>query len=325
MRHKRSFSHLEQININDDLQWVLVRGRSVEAPLLIHVQQGPGLPMISEADETERHLHLEDKFLVAYWDQRGCGKSFSRNTLPETLSLGQMADDIIACTKYLLKRYNKSQAVIIGYSIGATASLMAAAKDGSIFSVVFAAGVDVDIPYADEYALTYAMDKAVAAGNKKLIGKINELKRGPIVESARFQQRAKLLTNLGGIKAGSDYNGLVIGTVKNILFSRYYGLGELVKTMKAMTFCQNALLPELHRFNLFKVVKKVSVPVHFIHGGLDGIAPPAKGKEFYELLQAEDKSFTLFEKSAHMPQYEEPEKFARLILDVTGSRKGPGY
>ena len=45
-----------------------------------------------------------------------------------------MADDLIACTKYLLKKYNKSKAVIAGYSIGATISLMAAAKDSSIFS-----------------------------------------------------------------------------------------------------------------------------------------------------------------------------------------------
>ena len=33
-----------------------------------------------------------------------------------------MADDIIACTRLLLKKYNKSKAVIAGYSIGATAT-----------------------------------------------------------------------------------------------------------------------------------------------------------------------------------------------------------
>ena len=82
----------------------------------------------------EKRLHLEDNFLVAYWDQRGCGKSFSKDILPETINLAQMADDLIACTKYLLKKYNKDKAVIVGYSIGATISLMAAAKDSSIFS-----------------------------------------------------------------------------------------------------------------------------------------------------------------------------------------------
>jgi pimeloyl-ACP methyl ester carboxylesterase len=314
MKHKKSFLHLEKININNSAQWVLVRGKNIDAPLLIHVQAGPGLPMISEANEMEKHLHLENNFLVAYWDQRGCGKSFSKDILPETINLTQMADDIIACTKYLLKKYNKRKAIIVGYSIGATTSLMAAAKNSSIFSAIFAAGTDTDIPYANHYALEFAMEKAVAGNNKKLVQKINELKSQSIIETKKFQQRAEILTNLGGIKAGSNYNNLVLSTVKNILFSKYCGIGGLIKTMKGMAFCQNALLPELNNFNLFQTVTKLSVPVHFIQGNLDGIAPPVKGKEYYQQLQAANKSFTLFEKSAHTPQYEESEKFSKLIV-----------
>jgi len=313
MKHKKSFAHLEMFNINNSSQWVLVRGKNIDAPLLIHVQQGPGLPMISEATETEKRLQLEDNFLVAYWDQRGCGKSYSKDILPETISLEQMADDLITCTKYLLEKYNKNKAVIVGYSIGATISLIAAAKDSSIFTVIFATGVDVDIPYANDYVLDFAMSKAVARDNKKLVQKIKELKRQPIVESKRFQKRAEIITNLGGINAGSTYINLLLSSVKNILFSRYYGIGGLVKTMKGMAFCQNSLLPELNSFNLFQKVKKISVPVHFIQGSLDAIAPPERGKAYYEQLQAADKSFTMFEKSAHMPQYEESEKFSNLI------------
>jgi pimeloyl-ACP methyl ester carboxylesterase len=37
---------------------------------------------------------------------------------------------------------------------------------------------------------------------------------------------------------------------------------------------------------------------------------------FYYYLQADTKSFTLFENSAHMPHYEEPGKFRRLIDDI---------
>lgn len=314
MKHKKSFAHLEKININNSSQWVLVRGKNIDAPLLIHVQQGPGLPIISEANEMEKRLHLENNFLVVYWDQRGCGKSFSKNVLPETINLEQMADDIITCTKYLLKKYNKNKATLAGYSIGATTSLMAAAKDSSIFTAIFATGTDIDMPYANHYALDFAMNRAAAGNNKKLIQKINDLKSQPIVETKKFQQRAKILTNLGGIKADSNYNSLVLSSVKNILFSRYYGIGGLVKTMKGMAFCQNALIPELNSFNLFQKVKKVSVPVHFIQGSLDAIAPPAKGKAYYEQLETADKSFSVFEKSAHMPQYEESEKFSNLII-----------
>ncbi|MFL5786624.1 MAG: alpha/beta fold hydrolase [Flavisolibacter sp.] len=314
MKYKKPFAHLAKININSSSQWVLVRGKNIDAPLIIHVQAGPGFPMISEANEMEKNLHLEKNFMVAYWDQRGCGKSFSKDIPPETINLKQMADDVVACTRYLLKKYNKDRAAIIGYSLGATVSLMAAAKESSLFSAIFVTGLDVDIPYANQYALEYAMGKAVTKNNKKLIQKINGLKTHPIVESKRFRQRAEILANLGGIKTGSNYNKIVLSTVKNILLSRFYGVGGLIKTMKGMELCQNALLPEFNRFNLFDNVKKVSVPVHFIQGSLDGIAPIEKGRAYYEQLQTANKSFTVFEKSAHMPHYEESEKFSNLII-----------
>ncbi len=313
MKHKKMFSRLEEININESAQWVLVRGKNTAAPLLIHVQQGPGLPMISEANEMEKLLHLEQHFLVAYWDQRGCGKSFSKSITPETVNLNQMADDIITCTKWLLKKYNKDKAVIAGYSIGATTTLMAAAKDRSLFGALFLTGTDTDIPFANQYALDFAMDKAVMGNDKKLIQKINELKSEPIVETKRFQQRAEILTNLGGIKAGSSFNKLILKSVKNMLFSKYYGLGGLLKTFHGMAFCQNAMMPQLNNFNLFQKVTKIDVPVHFIQGQLDVVSPPVRGRAYYEFLQARKKTFTLFEKSAHMPQYEEPEKFSNLI------------
>lgn len=306
-------THFEKLTINNSTQWVLVRGKNIDAPLLIHVQQGPGVPMISEANETEKKLHLEDNFLVAYWDQRGCGLSYNKNIAPETITLSQMADDVIACTKYLLKKYNKNKAVIVSYSIGATVSLMAAAKDSSIFSAVVAAGTDVDIPYANQFALDFAMDKAVAKNDKKLVQKINELKQQPIVESKRFQQRAEILTNLGGIKAGTSFNRLALSAVKNMLFSKYYRIGGLTKSVKGITFCQDALMPEMNSLNLFQTITKIAVPVHFAQGSLDAIAPPFRGREYYEQLEAPNKTFTIFEKSAHMLQYDEPEKFSKLI------------
>jgi len=316
MKHKKAISHFEKVNINGTDQWVLVKGKNVDAPLLIHVQAGPGLPMISEAKVMEKQLHLENKFLVAYWDQRGCGLSYNKTIPLESMNFAQMADDIIACTKYLLNKYQKNKAVIVGYSMGATTSLMAAAKESDIFSVIYAAGTDTDIPYANQYALDFAMNKAVEGNNKKLIKKINQLNSQPITDAKRFQQRAEILTNLGGIWTGSNYSSLALGAFKNILFSKYYGIGGLIKTMKGMAFCQNALMPEFNSFNLFQELTLVPVPVHFIQGKLDAIAPPDKGKEYYEQLHAAQKSFTLFENSAHMPHYEESEKFSRLILSL---------
>jgi pimeloyl-ACP methyl ester carboxylesterase len=309
-----NINSLEKINVNDSEQWLLVRGNA-DAPLILHVQAGPGLPMIPEADQMEKLLHLENNYLVAYWDQRGCGKSFNKNINPKTINFTQLADDIIGCTKYLLKKYNKDKAIVIGYSIGATASLMAAKKDGSIFSKLFLAGIDINIPVANKYALEFAMTKAHEKNNNKLLKQAIKLNGKKFTDAKTFQERAKVLSDLGGIKTGSSYNQLVITTIKNMLCSKAYNLGDISKTIKGMEFCQNALLPEMDALNLFDKINAIEVPVHFIQGKLDGIAPYQTAVKFYEYLRADTKSFAAFEHSAHMPHYEEPEKFAQLLRE----------
>lgn len=309
-------TNLEKIDINNSRQWVLVRGKSLDAPLVIYVQAGPGFPIIPEADELEKLFHLEADYLVAYWDQRACGKSFDEKTDPKTINFTQLTDDVIACTQYLLRKYKKDKAILIGHSIGATLSLLAAAKDSSLFRELFLIGIDIDVPCANQYALEFALNKAKATGNKRLVQQVIALEKMPIVEAGKFQQRAKLLTNMGGIKTGSNYHQLVMNSIKNMLFSKAYRLSDISKTAQGMKFSQNALLPELNTLNLFHKITSINVPVHFIQGKLDSVAPYEIALKFYHHLQADRKTFTDFEHSAHMPHYEEPGKFRKLLKDT---------
>lgn len=314
--NNNAMNTLEKITINNSEQWVLVRGEKSDAPLILHVQAGPGLPMISEADFLGKLLGLEKNYLVAYWDKRGCGKSYNKNTDPKTMSISQQADDIIECTKYLLKKYKKNKVILIGYSIGASAGLMAAAKDSSLFSQLFLVGIDIDVPKANLFALNFARSNAKARNNTKLLQKIEALSATPITDAKKFQRRAKILTNFGGIKRGSSYNQLLMFTIKNMLFSKANALGDIPKTIKGMEFSQNAALPEFDTFNLYKKVSTVHVPVHFFQGKLDAIAPYTIARDFYNYLGAETKTFTDFEYSAHAIQYEEPEKFVKVLNEL---------
>ena len=305
---------LEKVRINDSDQWILVRGKSGDAPLLIHVQAGPGLPMIPEADTMEKMLHLEDHYLVAYWDQRGCGKSFSRRVNPASITLSHLSDDIISCTAYLLRKYGKREAVLVGYSLGATTSLMAAATRPDLFNALFAVGTDVDIPAANLHAIEFARQRALESNNGKMLKLVGELQHTPIVDAKRFQQRARLLTDLGGITRRRTYNQLVASSLKNMFFCKSYTIADIAMTIRAMAFCQNALLPELDNLNLFHLITAVDTPVHFVHGRHDGVSPCDLAHSFFLQLQSKQKDFTTFDDSAHMPHYDEPEKFANLLI-----------
>jgi pimeloyl-ACP methyl ester carboxylesterase len=75
LREQMAIDSLKVIQAGDSTQWIRVRGADTANPVLLLIQQGPGLPMINEARRFERLLGLKQAFTVIYWDQRGCGRS----------------------------------------------------------------------------------------------------------------------------------------------------------------------------------------------------------------------------------------------------------
>ncbi len=59
---------LEAIQLGGITQWIRIRGQDTSNPVLLLMQQGPGLPIINEAHSIERPLRLEKDFTVVYWE-----------------------------------------------------------------------------------------------------------------------------------------------------------------------------------------------------------------------------------------------------------------
>lgn len=83
MPNRTSVRQLERVSIGNDRQWVLVRGGRRDLPVLLHVQAGPGFPIIHEADALQKHLRWEDACRLDYWDMSGCGKPSIRTSFSE--------------------------------------------------------------------------------------------------------------------------------------------------------------------------------------------------------------------------------------------------
>src|ERR1700683_241537 len=96
---------LEAVELGDTRQWIRVRGEDAANPVLLLIQQGPGLPMINEARRFAHLLGLEADFTVVYWDQRGCGRSLRGQKHPLTIGLEQMVGDTVALLEILRDRF----------------------------------------------------------------------------------------------------------------------------------------------------------------------------------------------------------------------------
>jgi pimeloyl-ACP methyl ester carboxylesterase len=60
-------------------------------------------------------------------------------------------------------------------------------------------------------------------------------------------------------------------------------------------------------------VPKLNIPVYFFHGIHDYTCSYALAKDYFEELQAPLKGFYTFERSAHSPLFEEPEKMQNIL------------
>lgn len=105
--------------------------------------------------------------------------------------------------------------------------------------------------------------------------------------------------------------GTVIGTLaaarRPDLFSAYVGIGQMSNMAESE--------PELARQDLFSLVPELSVPVTFCLGRHDHEVPAELSARYFAALRAPKKELVWFERSAHMPNTEEPDKFNRLLIE----------
>src|SRR4249919_2367028 len=97
----------EAIQAGGTTQWIRIRGVDAANPVLLLIQQGPGLPMINEARRFERRLGLEQAFTVVYWDQRGCGRSLRTPTDAADITVEHMTNDTVSLLELLRRRFDR--------------------------------------------------------------------------------------------------------------------------------------------------------------------------------------------------------------------------
>jgi len=85
---QNSIAEIRTVDINGVKQRLLVLGRNIGNPVLLHlygVQGGGDQTIVRSSEKT-----VEDIFTVVYWDQRGAGASYSSSTSHQSLSLSQI-------------------------------------------------------------------------------------------------------------------------------------------------------------------------------------------------------------------------------------------
>jgi pimeloyl-ACP methyl ester carboxylesterase len=307
---------LEAVRLGGLTQRIRIRGTNAANPVLLLMQQGPGLPIINEVRGYERRLGLERDFTVVYWDQRGTGLSslpLRRNGRRFEVSQALMVDDTVALLQLLHDRFG-AETIIAGFSFGATFAAQAAVRRPDLVAALVATAMDVDIPFADRYTYDFLLTTARQRGNRRAIRQLERM--GPHPDTKHFATRARWTANFGGVTANITFNGLLRRLLAGLLRSPDYSIADIARTVAGITASQAALLPELATTDLVRTMPRLEVPIVLAQGRLDRVAPGEAVQRFHDKLAAPSKELVWFEESAHTPQYDEPAKFRELLLSV---------
>lgn len=309
----RPIDSLESFDIDGSTQWVLLRGSVQTGRVLLVVQQGPGLPFIQDARVFERQLCLETEGVVAYWDQRGTGKSFRAD--PSTFHLARLVADVRAMVDALCARLNVDRVDILGLSIGGAFATMAAAEDPTRIGHVVVVGVDVDWGESQRYAYAFACDEAERRGAHRAQRQLQAIGAPPHDTTEKFLTRARWVMEYGGIHRSRGFFGLLWDTVWRVLRSPHYSFRERVHALRAIDRTQALILAQVDHFDLRATVPRVEAPIAFFQGRHDvGTNPHVVARYAADLDAPRGKSLVWFERSAHMPYYEEPVLFREALL-----------
>jgi pimeloyl-ACP methyl ester carboxylesterase len=310
---------LETIQAGGTTLWIRVRGADAANPVLLLIQQGPGLPMINETRRFEHLLGLEQAFTVIYWDQRGCGRSLRTPTGRDSISLAKMVGDTVSLLGFLRSRFG-GKAYVAGFSFGATLGAHAAAQRPDLVAALVAVGMDVDGAAAGHGAYDFALAAARQRGSRRAIRQLEAIGPPPHLTAKQFATRVRWATNFGGVTTGETYATLARGLIASLVRSPDYSAGDVLRTVRGITATQAGLLPELATMDLAATVARLDVPVVMVQGRLDQVAPGAAAQRYASALQSPGKQLVWFENSAHTPHLEEPGKFRDLVMGVRASQ-----
>jgi pimeloyl-ACP methyl ester carboxylesterase len=122
-----------------------------------------------------------------------------------------------------------------------------------------------------------------------------------------------------------DMHSVITGIFWPSITSRQYTVAEKIRLWRGKFI--TGVMPlwkQILTTDLSEQVPEVDVPVYFLHGVHDYTCCLSLAHEYFERVRAPVKGFYTFERSAHSPLYEEPEKVQRILsADVQSGTNKP--
>jgi pimeloyl-ACP methyl ester carboxylesterase len=276
-----SVARLERVEPNGRKEWITFRGRDSRAPLLLWLAGGPGG---TELSTVRRELGaLEERFVVAVWDQPGAGKVYLAGE-----SWGSFLGVLIA----------KARPERVAAFFGTGQMVAFAENDRACYELMLGwhreKGDDAKVRTLERQGPPPCCGRGVS-------GKLSAFLMG----TWQYMREEKGVLNGGNTLAD--------------IFSPEYGPIEKVRWVAGILRSLDEFYPKLWDLDLRAMAPRLEVPAYFLIGRHDINASIPLFEDYYARLDAPAKEVFWFERSGHNPWSSETRAFVERIETLAGA------
>lgn len=307
-----SIAELEKIMLGGLEQYILMRGRNTNNPVILFLHGGPGSAQIGFAPRYQREL--EKEFVVVNWDQRGAGKSYSKNITKESMTINQLISDAKELVDYLCMRFGVEKIYVAGHSWGSILGSLLVHRYPKRFIAYIGIGQVANMNDNELVSYQYVLEEARKASNKKAVRALEKIGQPPYKNQIKdLMIQRKWLSKFKGAVYEKKLTKEIMGS---FLTDPEYSLINILDFFKGNKFSVKLMWSELLAFDIMRDVPEMKVPAYFCIGRHDYNTPFELSYKYYEILKAPHKEYIWFERSAHSPNFEEPEKFNETVVRI---------
>lgn len=304
------------VTLGGQEQYLLIRGENVKNPVIIWLHGGPSGPDAFVNYIFEKYLTAE--YTVINWDQRGCGRTYFRNektdSKNETASFEQAQADLDELVAYACGRFHTEKVIIVGHSYGTMLGSQYALNHPDKVLAYIGVGQVVTME-SDIYSYEDALEKAIVNGDDT--GAMESAYEA-FIESKSLSAMINLRSQVSKYHtAEREANTIWAG-----ITSPYMGIDDLRWFLKQAGNFEDYIELNLQLFDYIMTADvrdyglEYQMPVGFISGSEDWITPVKYSADYFNLVSAPDKQFSLIEGCGHSPQYDAPEEFCDALKSM---------
>ncbi len=320
IRNPDGIESLEPVEIRGSQQWVLIRAERPDAPVLLFLHGGPGMPLLQRARYFDSRL--VQHFVVVQWDQAGAGLSRWAGYPRTALRVERYVEDTLALVAWLRERFGVERIFLAGTSWGAMLGNLVVARAPESFHAWVSGATATDLRRDEAVGYEWLLAEARAARDDVAVAELEAIGPPPYRRLLDVGRQRTWLRRYGGVhhQPFPGYLAVTYGWA-----SPEYDLLDVALAPLAELWSVSATYFQIvEGVDLLAQVPRLEVPVWFVHGRHDMNTPGAVAREFYEKLEApKGKHWVWFESSAHMPHFEENAAYQRLLIEEVLPLAGP--